>query len=95
MPPLPEQWAMPEARTTSSRLAARLLLKPGRRYEEAVKLFSPYETVKDRYPEAGSTAAAMIREAQRSGGRTQAFIYVNNRLEGNSLQTIAQILAEV
>ena len=57
-----------------------------------MKLFSPYETVKDPYPEATTAATAMIRDAGQSGGRTQAFIFVNNRLEGNSLQTIARIL---
>ena len=92
MPPLPEQWALLESRTNPGLWAARLLLRPGRKYEEAVKLFSPYETVKDAYPEAVAAAGTIINEARKSAGRTQAFIFVNNRLEGNSLQTITRIL---
>jgi uncharacterized protein YecE (DUF72 family) len=95
MPSLSEQWAMLESRTHPDRLAARLLLRPGRKYEEAVKLFSPYEAVKDPYPEAVVAAATLIRQARQAGGRTQAFIFVNNRLEGNSLQTITRILEGV
>jgi uncharacterized protein YecE (DUF72 family) len=92
MPSLSEQWAMPETQTHPDRLAARLLLRPGRKYEEAVTLFSPYEAVKDPYPEATAAATAMIKESKQRGGRAQTFIYVNNRLEGNALQTIARIL---
>jgi hypothetical protein len=36
----------------SKMIAARFLLKPGRKYEEAVKSFQPYEQVKEIYTEA-------------------------------------------
>ena len=93
MPALEEQIALPGSRTRQDLLSARLLLRPGRKYDEAVKLFSPYETIKDPYPEGRAAAAKLIREArQRGNGR--AFIYVNNRFEGNALQTIAAIIDE-
>jgi len=92
MPPLDEQLALPGIRTTPDFFGARLLLKPGRKYEEAVRLFSPYNRVKDPYPEARTAGARLIRDARRHGGATRGFIFVNNRLEGNALATIAAML---
>ena len=34
-------------RTNPELVAARFLLKPGRRYEEAVKAFEPYDRIKE------------------------------------------------
>lgn len=90
MPPVSEQMALPGSRTTPEFFGARLLLRPGRKYEEAVKLFSPYDQVKDPYPEGCEAGAKLVRDAKNSGGR--AFIYVNNRFEGNALSTIVDII---
>jgi phosphosulfolactate synthase (CoM biosynthesis protein A) len=68
-------------------VAARFLLKPGRKYEEAVKAFSPYKSVKEVNDEARAAGKKLIVGAKQQG--KQAFIYVNNRLEGNALETIA------
>jgi len=38
-----EQMALPGSRTNPDLVAARFLLKPGRKYEEAVKAFEPYD----------------------------------------------------
>lgn len=92
MPTLSEQIAMPDSLTTPEFLVARLLLKPGRKYDDAVKLFSPYQEIKDPYPEGRAAAAELIRKTRRGGGRTKAFIHVNNRFEGSALETIAAIL---
>ena len=92
MPTVSEQLAMPDSRTSPDLVAARFLLKPGRKYEDAVKLFSPYQAIKDAYPEGREAAAQVVRSARRGGGRTQAFIFVNNRFEGSALETIAAIL---
>lgn len=95
MPPVNEQLALPGARTTPDLLAARFLLKPGRKYEDAVKFFSPYDRLKEPYEEGRAAAATLIKEARQSRGKTKAFIYVNNRFEGNSLETICAILDEI
>jgi uncharacterized protein YecE (DUF72 family) len=91
MPPLPEQIAI-SGSMTADFLGARLLLRPGRKYEEAVKRFSPYNAVKDPYPEGRNAGADLIRKARER--RLRAFIYVNNRFEGNALETIAGILEQ-
>jgi hypothetical protein len=41
-----------------------------------------------------SISAALIVEGERFEPRRKTYIYVNNRLEGNALLTIAAILAE-
>jgi uncharacterized protein YecE (DUF72 family) len=94
MPPLDEQLALPGSRTSPEFFGARLLLRPGRKYEEAVKLFAPYDRIKDPYPEGRAAGARLIQEARSRGDSTKGFIYVNNRLEGNALQTIAAMIEQ-
>ena len=94
MPSLEEQLALPDSRTADF-YGARLLLRPGRKYEEAVKLFSPYGEVKDLYPAGREAGSKMIGEVLGSGKVRHIFIYVNNRFEGNALETIAAILGGV
>ncbi len=95
MPPVGEQVAMPCSRTCGALVAARMLLRPGRRYEDAVKAFSPYREIKDPYPEGRQAAASIVKEVLDAGGKTRGFVYVNNRFEGNALHTIARILEQV
>ncbi|PWU09743.1 MAG: DUF72 domain-containing protein [Verrucomicrobia bacterium] len=95
MPPLLEQMALSGSRTAPEFTGARLLLKPGRKYEEAVKMFSPYNEIKELYPEGRAAGAKLIEETRQQGGGAKTFIYVNNRFEGNSLETMAGILDAV
>ena len=88
MAPVSEQMALPASRTNPKLIAARFLLKPGRKYEEAVKTFQPYDKVKEPYPDARASGRAMIVEGERYEPRRNTYIYVNNRLEGNALETI-------
>lgn len=94
MMPLNEQMALPGSRTSPEFFGARLLLKPGRKYEEAVKRFSPYDSIKDPYPEGRAAGVGLIREARSRGGAAKGFIYVNNRFEGNALETIAAMVEQ-
>jgi uncharacterized protein YecE (DUF72 family) len=87
MPPILEQMALPGSETNPHLVAARLLLKPGRKYDEAVKTFQPYSETKEVNSEARTTGATLIRNGRKNkAGKT--LIYINNRLEGNALQTI-------
>jgi uncharacterized protein YecE (DUF72 family) len=88
MPPVSEQMALPGSRTNPALTAARFLLKPGRKYEEAVKTFQPYDKVKEPYPDARASGRALIVEGERFEPSRNTYIYVNNRLEGNALETI-------
>src|SRR6266700_3286495 len=90
MPTLGEQlelpWAFPAPFTI-----ARALLRPGRRYADAVKLFEPYDRIRDPQPELRQDLLRLVAEAMRR--RIEALILVNNRLEGNAPETIRALVA--
>ena len=92
MPAVSEQMALPGSRTNPDLVAARFLLKPGRQYEEAVKTFEPYDSIKEENPGARAAGKALIAEGQAAAPRRRTFIFVNNRLEGNALGTIAAMI---
>lgn len=93
MPDVGTQMAIPGSFTNARLTAARFLLKPGRKYQESVDAFSPYDRVQEVYPEARTAGAKLIREGAATPGR-RTFIFVNNRLEGNALGTITGMLEE-
>lgn len=88
MPEIADQMAIPESRTAEL-IVARALLRRGRRYEEAVQEFTPYDRVREVNEPVRRGLRGLI-EMARADGRT-AFIFVNNRLEGNSPGTIVSI----
>jgi hypothetical protein len=51
--------------------------------------------VKEPYPEAREAGRALIAEGKAVGPERKTFIYVNNRLEGNALETIDAMLKRV
>ncbi len=85
MPPIDRQIALPAA-FTAAHLVARFLLRPGRAYQQAVDQFSPYQEIRDPYPAGRQALTDLIRMAMPDV-RT-LFAFVNNRFEGNALQTI-------
>lgn len=91
MPPVSEQAAIAASVTHPGLMAARFLLKPGRKYEEAVKLFSPYTEVKEPCPSEREAGSRLVRDGLKHPGR-RTFIYVNNRLEGHAPGTISAMI---
>ena len=92
MPPVSEQMLMPGSDTNPGLIAARFLLKPGRKYEDAVKAFQPYDGVKEVNEDARAAGRQLIAQGKTSEGRKKTLIYVNNRLEGNALETISSMI---
>ena len=90
MPPVSEQMRMIGSETADF-VAARFLLKPGRRYEQAVTAFQPYKEVKEAYLEARDALVQLLGKSLFSRTRKR-YIYVNNRLEGSAPWTIAAVL---
>ena len=91
MPELHQQIDIPGI-FTADFTVTRALLRWGRSYEEAVRKFSPYRRVQEPNPEARQAIRQLIGRA-RSASQT-AFIFVNNRLEGNAPGTIEAILED-
>jgi uncharacterized protein YecE (DUF72 family) len=89
MPPLHKQIKIAEAFTTSFTVV-RALLRAGRSYEQAVEKFAPYDHIQDPNPQAREAIRAVIDRARRR--REPAYLFINNRLEGNAPLTIKAIL---
>jgi uncharacterized protein YecE (DUF72 family) len=88
MPELLDQMDMPGAFTADFSVTRALLAK-GRSYEQAVKMFEPYERTQEQNPRARE---AMRRIAERAWKTSQpAYLFVNNRLEGNAPATIEAV----
>ncbi|HEX9704154.1 MAG TPA: DUF72 domain-containing protein [Gemmatimonadales bacterium] len=89
MPPIGAQldleWTFPAGFTV-----ARALLKPGRAYADAVKLFEPYDRVREKLGDLRADLVRLVVEAQRR--RLEAFILANNRAEGYAPGTIRAVV---
>jgi uncharacterized protein YecE (DUF72 family) len=88
MPELHRQIAIPRS-ATADFLVCRALLRYGRPYEQAVAEFAPYTEIRDPNPEARDSMRVLIRKARDQ--RQMAFLFVNNRLEGNAPLTIMTV----
>lgn len=92
MPSLAEQILIHPPDREIAPVGSRLLLKCGRAYETAVDSFEPYDRVREAQPDVRDAAARLIERLTRQPGNRRSYLYVNNRLEGNALATIAAIL---
>ena len=91
MPSIGEQLDLTWTFTTDFTVA-RALLKPGRRYADAVKQFQPYDRVQEVLPRLRQDLVRLVTQAHR--GRVEAFILANNRAEGNAPGTIRAVAQE-
>jgi uncharacterized protein YecE (DUF72 family) len=89
MPPLDEQIAIPGA-FTANFTVVRAQLRAGRTYETAVAQFAPYNRIQDENPEGRKALRDVIERMQQE--RRLAYIFVNNRFEGNSPETIRAVV---
>ncbi len=89
MPTIGSQLDIPES-ITAPFTVARVLLRPGMYYDEAVDAFSPYDRIREPNPEMRSDVARLIGQARAM--RIPAYILVNNRAEGSAPQTIMEIV---
>ncbi|HWA57107.1 MAG TPA: DUF72 domain-containing protein [Gemmatimonadales bacterium] len=88
MPPVGEQIELPGS-FSAPFTVARILLRPGRTYSDAVDAFAPYDRIHDRNARLRRDIVRLIRQAQAL--RIPAYILVNNRAEGSAPITIAAV----
>ncbi len=88
MPPVGDQLDLPGA-FTATFTVARILLRPGRSYSEAVDAFAPYDRIREPNPRLRQDVVRLIRQA--AALRIPAYVLVNNRAEGSAPLTIAAI----
>jgi uncharacterized protein YecE (DUF72 family) len=89
MPELQAQIALPGS-VTAGFVVSRALLRRGRPYADAVQMFAPYNRIQDPNPETRAGLRELIDRARQA--RMEAYIYVNNRLEGNAPETIHALI---
>lgn len=77
---------------TADFLVCRALLRQGRPYEEAVANFAPYSDTREVNEGVRDSLRILIDRAREE--RHMAFLFVNNRLEGNSPLTIMAVTEE-
>jgi uncharacterized protein YecE (DUF72 family) len=90
MPEVSQQLKQPGIFTADFRVA-RFLLRRGRPYERAVQIFSPYGETREVNEDARAAARSLVFDLPMKEGKP-VFVYVNNRLEGNALNTIWSIV---
>lgn len=90
MPPLHRQVQIPDV-FTADFTVVRGLLRTGRPYENAVQMFAPYERIQDSNPETRETVRELIERSRRRN--EPAYLFINNRLEGNAPITIRSIVS--
>ena len=59
-----------------------------------MKAFQPYNKTEEVNEDARKAGAEMIVEGERYEPRRKTYIYVNNRLDGNALETISAMLEQ-
>ena len=89
MPDVGKQIALPDAFTADFSVARALLTK-GRPYEQAVKTFEPYQETREPNLGVRDALSQIARDAIKR--RKPAFLFVNNRLEGNAPSTIEAVV---
>jgi hypothetical protein len=80
---------LPEA-FTADFTVVRALLSKGRPYEQAVQAYEPYRLTHE-INEGARDAMRQVAERSRKK-RIPAFLFVNNRLEGNAPSTIEAVV---
>jgi uncharacterized protein YecE (DUF72 family) len=88
MPSIGDQLDLPGS-LSGPFIVARALLRPGRTYDEAVDAFAPYDRIQDPNPELRRDLLRLIETAVTT--RIPAYLLVNNRAEGSSPLTVAEV----
>jgi uncharacterized protein YecE (DUF72 family) len=88
MPAIGDQLDLPGS-VSGPFIVARALLRPGRTYDEAVDAFAPYDRIQEPNPELRRDLLRLIDTAVKT--RIPAYLLVNNRAEGSSPLTVAEV----
>ncbi len=91
MPEIADQVTLPGS-FTADFTVARALLPRGRTYENAVANLSPYKSIQEPSESVRNALRYLINRSLRL--RKAAFLFVNNRLEGNAPGTIEAVVSD-
>ena len=88
MPGIGDQLDLPGS-VSAPFLVARARLRPGRTYDEAGDAVAPYDRIREPNPELRRDLVRLIETAVQV--RVPAYLLVNNRAEGSSPLTVAEV----
>ena len=92
MPALDVQAQLPGV-LTADFTVVRALLRKGRPYDKAVETFQPYDRIQEPSESAREGMRLIAQRAMHE--RKDAFLFVNNRLEGNAPSTIEAVVERI
>jgi uncharacterized protein YecE (DUF72 family) len=92
MPSLDEQAQLPGV-FTADFTVVRALLRTGRAYDVAVQNFEPYDRIQEPNESAREGMRLIAQHSMHE--RKNAFLFVNNRLEGNAPSTIEAVVEQL
>jgi hypothetical protein len=92
MPSLNEQAQLPNA-FTADFTVVRALLRRGRPYDQAVQNFEPYREIQEPNEGAREGMRRIVEQAIKT--KKSAFMFVDNRLEGNAPSTIEAVVNSI
>jgi len=92
MPALDDQARLPDV-FTADFTVVRALLRRGRAYDMAVETFQPYDRIQEPNESAREGMRLVAQRAMHE--RKNAFLFVNNRLEGNAPSTIEAVVEQL
>jgi hypothetical protein len=78
---------------TADFTVVRALLRKGRPYDKAVETFQPYDRIQEPNESAREGMRLIAQRAMHE--RKDAFLFVNNRLEGNAPSTIEAVVERI
>src|SRR5207248_709604 len=90
-PGWPGQRVVPRRRAVRPRVrpGAGPVSRPGRTYRQAATRFEPYRAAQEPDPPTRDALRRIVADSRRAG--KPAFVFVNNRLEGNAPSTIEAV----
>ncbi len=88
MPSIGEQLDL-DGSITASFTVCRALMRPGRTYSDSRAVFEPFNAVREPQPEVRADIVRLVRATIERDG--EAFVLVNNRLEGCAPVTIGAL----
>ncbi len=92
MPSTAEQWRATGAGATGP-LVVRWMLRAGRGYDEAKRLYAPFSRIVDDDPATRSSLAELCLDHCRRG--LPVFVIANNKAEGSAPETLVRLAARI
>ena len=92
MPPLAEQLRRTRG-WVGSPMVIRLMIPPGKRYEDLAAAFLPFDRMQAPQPQMRRDVVALVRRALEAG--VESYVIVNNKAEGSSPLTAAALAERI